>query len=109
MTPQQQKVLWGRSGGRCANCGKEILVEGRTGKAFPLAEQAHITGRSPRGPRGKSKASPAEREDASNYILLCPTCHMIIDKNPGDWPVERLREIKRKHEAHIRENGERAT
>jgi ferredoxin len=109
MTSQQQKVLWGRSGGRCANCGQEILAEGGTGKVFPLAEQAHITARSSRGPRGGSKASSAEREDASNYILLCPTCHTTVDKNPGDWPVARLIEIKRKHEDRVRKNGEQVT
>lgn len=62
--------------------------------------------RSPRGPRGDSKASAAEREDASNYLLLCPTCHTEVDKNLADWPVERLRQLKTDHEAWVRQAGE---
>jgi len=65
-----------------------------------------MTGRSLKGPRGKSKVTSAEREDANNHLLLCPNCHTLVDKNPGDWPVERLREIKRQHETRVRENGE---
>ena len=106
VTSAQLKVLWGRSGGCCARCRGLITAEGQHGKAFPLAEQAHMVARSDGGPRGEPDTSEAEREDATNYILLCPNCHTHVDKNHTDWPVERLRKLKAEHEAWVAQRGE---
>jgi len=65
---------------------------------FPLGEQAHIIGETESAPRGKSNLTTKERNSYFNLILLCPTHHTIIDKNPDDYTVEKLHLFKDQHE-----------
>lgn len=44
-----------------------------------------------------------DRETYDNLILLCPNHHSEVDKNPGPWPIERLRETKAEHERWVSE------
>ncbi len=101
---KELKLLWGRSGNRCAIC-KKLLTQDKeavTG-AFTLGEQAHIIGEKSDAPRGDSTLSTAERNSYHNLILLCPTHHTEIDKNTEDWPVEKLHITKSKHELWVME------
>lgn len=98
------KLLWGRSGGRCAfaDCRRRLCEDkANATESFPLGEQAHIVAEEDGGPRGKSVLTRDERNSYANLILLCPTHHVIIDKNTADYPVERLHLIKREHELHV--------
>ena len=56
------KLLWGRSGNRCAIC-QIILTQDKTkaSAAFTLGEQAHIVGEKEEAPRGKSPLTEEER------------------------------------------------
>ena len=97
------KLLWGRSGNRCAMCRIELSFDAQSASTVvPLGEQAHIVAREPGGPRGESSLTPAERDLYSNLILLCPTDHSRIDKAPKDHPVEELLRIKAEHEEWVR-------
>jgi hypothetical protein len=31
-----------------------------------------------------------------NILVLCPTCHTVVDKDPADYPAEMLRRWKRR-------------
>ena len=42
-----------------------------------------------------------ERDEYENIILLCPSCHKLIDKSPLQFPVEVLLQWKSKHEELI--------
>lgn len=97
MKTKDVKILWGRSGNRCAfpGCKIELTPDGATST---LGEMAHIVADSPNGPRGESTLTPDERDQYSNLILLCPTHHTQIDSNPEEWTVERLVRIKAEHE-----------
>ncbi len=98
------KLLWGRSASRCAFRECRIkLTQDKTvaSAAFPLGEQAHIIAEEPLGPRGQSPLLLVERNSYFNLILLCPTHHSVIDKNPEDYPVERLYIIKAEHELWV--------
>jgi len=106
LSEQGTKVLWGRSGGRCAKCKRPIIEDADDGHAYPIGDQAHIIGRSRSGPRGETDATTAERADVKNFVLLCGSCHDLIDKARDVWPVQRLVELKAKHEAWVREMGE---
>jgi hypothetical protein len=98
------KLLWGRSGNRCALCKAELSHDSETAnKSFPLGEQAHIIGETNGSPRGQSILSSDEREQYHNRILLCPTDHTIIDKNVDDWPVEKLHMKKTEHELWVQQ------
>lgn len=97
MKMKDVKLLWGRSGNRCAfpGCKIELTTDG---SETTLGEMAHIVADSPDGPRGESDLTPEARDNYSNLILLCPTHHTLIDKNPEEWTVEKLKLMKLEHE-----------
>lgn len=66
-----------------------------------MGEQAHIVGRGKNEARGKSNLTRKERDSYFNLILLCPTHHTLIDKNPQDYTVEKLHLLKDQHEYWI--------
>lgn len=99
------KVLWGRAAGMCSNpnCVEDltILLEGN--RSFNVGEMAHIVASSPEGPRGQVGDGIDKYE---NLILLCPTCHSMVDKSPeGVYPIELLFKWKSEHERRIRSLG----
>ncbi len=63
---------------------------------------AHIIAHSADGPRGNAQAGS---DSYDNLILLCPTCHTIVDKDPVGHPKELLLNWKNDHEKQIREKG----
>lgn len=99
-----RRKLWAASGGYCGNptCHKDLFALSDTGKILNIEELAHIIGQSQDGPRGEEGLSLNERDEFENIILLCPTCHTLIDKNPKLYPVELVREWKNNHEESIR-------
>lgn len=63
-----------------------------------IAEMAHVIPHGDEGPRHEDR--PTEDFDADgfeNLILLCPTCHTIIDKAPGFYPRSTLLGWKASH------------
>ena len=100
MQEREIKILWGRSGNRCAICKLELTPDGNK---ETLGEMAHIVARSKEGPRGISSLSIKDRDKYSNLILLCPTHHREIDKNFPDWSVDKLHRIKTEHETWVSE------
>lgn len=105
MREKDIKILWGRAASRCSICRHELTSDdGSTGSAYLIGEQAHIIGEKPKAPRGESPLDTDERNSYHNIILLCPNHHKEIDKNPVDWPVEKLHMIKDEHEQFVSEN-----
>ena len=98
------KLLWGRSGNRCAICQSPLTQDKNAITAsYTLGEQAHIVGEKEDAARGHSSLSADERDSYHNLILLCPTHHTEIDKNEKDWPVEKLHQKKSQHELWVME------
>ena len=55
-----------------------------------------------RSPRGSIHTLPVqERDQYDNLILLCPTHHSVIDKNPDEWSVEKIQDLKKSHESWV--------
>ncbi len=100
MREKDIKILWGRSGNRCAICKIELTPDG---DIITLGEMAHIVARNASGPRGESDLSSSERDNYSNLVLLCPTHHTQIDKIPDEWPVQKLHDIRNSHEKWVSE------
>ena len=100
------KLLWGRSGNRCAfpKCKIELTIGGAIST---LGEMAHVVAASSSGPRWKDGLTPEERDSYANRILLCPTHHTLIDKNPKEWTEERLKKVKDEHEKWVSEQLEK--
>lgn len=92
------KILWGRSGNRCAICKIELTPDG---EIETIGEIAHIVSRTQQGPRGEDILSLSKRDEYSNLILLCPNHHTEIDKFPNLWPSQKIHQTKEAHEKWV--------
>jgi hypothetical protein len=95
--------LFVRAAGRCEfdGCNENLLEHPTTLAAGNFAEMAHIVAFKPDGPRGMEGERPPEVNAVANLMLLCPTCHHLIDHQPTEFPRARLEGFKRDHEARI--------
>lgn len=84
-------MLFSRSAGRCNICKEEVPH---------IAERAHIIAHSTDGPRGDIQFI-GNTNSYDNLILLCPNCHSEVDKNPQNYPADKLRNIKLQHEQYV--------
>lgn len=106
-TPIPEKVkirLWGKAGGRCEyeGCNEQLYLDSLTQYEFNAAYIAHIIADSPKGPRGHETLSKELATDISNLMLMCDKHHRLIDKeDEAGHTVERLVEMKKKHELRI--------
>lgn len=98
------KLLWLKAGGRCEyeGCNNPLWRDDVTKRVFNSSYLAHIIADEPGGPRGDPMLSPQLAKDINNLMLLCDRHHRLIDKTDVEGhPVERLSEMKRKHEERI--------
>jgi len=65
-----------------------------------VGEICHIKAHHPKGPRYDTHQSDTERHAFQNLLLLCRNHHKVVDDDPEKYTVERLKEIKRQHEAN---------
>jgi hypothetical protein len=93
-----QKRLFAASAGYCQNpaCSHALFAEA-DGKAFHVAEMAHVFAASDQGPRGRSDLSEAERGAFENLIVLCANCHTMVDKAPAAFPDTMMLGWKSEH------------
>jgi HNH endonuclease len=66
-----------------------------------FSEYAHVVAFSDTGPRRHAAGRLDDINEVDNLMLLCATCHKLIDDRPSDYPVEVLRSYKTVHEARI--------
>lgn len=100
---QTRRILWRRSGDRCAVCQRRLVMHASEPYfESAIGSECHIVAPEPDSPRGSFPLTVEERDDYSNLILLCKVHHQLIDAQPHTYPVDKLREIKRRHEASIR-------
>jgi hypothetical protein len=93
-----RKLLWGKAANRCAICRRILSRPGGEGDPeIVVGEEAHIVGEKPGAARYRPLPA-TERDGYANRVLLCPTDHTEVDKQPRRWPEERLREVKAHHE-----------
>lgn len=90
-----QDYLWSESGGHCQNpaCRRDLHA---VSAQVSVSELAHIIPASPDGPRGDTSQhlDADQRAQADNILLLCPTCHTMIDKEPSTYPATLLHKWK---------------
>ena len=96
-----RKILWSKSGNRCAICKKHLVQKFEiTDANFIVGEECHIISSKENGPRGKvTKLS--DYDDDSNLILLCANDHKLIDDFPETFTYEILVNLKKNHEKWI--------
>lgn len=99
LTEATKRRLWSESGGYCANpqCATVLFDEAAD---TDFAEMAHIIPAATGGPRDVDAAQFSEKDRAhhSNVVLLCANCHTKVDKAPGIYPAELLRQWKSQHD-----------
>lgn len=96
--------LFSDSGGLCQkpDCRGELFQELGT-RRIHIAEIAHVFSASDDGPRADRELTEDERGAYENLILLCPTCHTVVDKAPDVFTDPIILEWKRTHRDKIRE------
>lgn len=66
-----------------------------------VGEIAHIVAAADQGSRGDPTMTNEARNRADNLILLCGDHHKLVDDQQNTYTVEKLRDIKRVHEATV--------
>ncbi len=93
--------LFASSAGFCQRpqCNTPLFIDLEE-KFIHFAEIAHIISASPMGPRGAGE-SGAALATFENLILLCPNCHVIVDKAHEEYPQSMLTAWKADHVSRI--------
>ena len=101
ISDRTRKLLWGRSGNRCALCRNLLSADAtHADPASVVGDECHIVARSPAGPRAGA-ISPEALDQEENLILLCKTDHKRVDDQPNYFTSERLRALKLAHETWV--------
>lgn len=89
------KRLYAKSSNQCAfpKCTAPIIVDG-----IAVGEICHIRARRKNGPRYDATLSSADRDSYANLLLLCRTCHKLVDSDPERYTSKLLEDIKCFHE-----------
>ncbi|MBN2595657.1 MAG: hypothetical protein JXR82_02620 [Marinifilaceae bacterium] len=99
-----KRKLWASSGGYCAkpDCHTDLFPFFEDKIITNIEELAHVVGQKKDGPRGNTSLPLIDRDEFENIILLCPTCHTTIDKNPKLYSESTILQWKNNHEESIR-------
>lgn len=96
---KDRKILWGRSGSRCAICRRPLVAAKTTQDAEAVVgDEAHIAAQSDGGPRFGDLPDGVDVDAYDNLILLCRVDHKKVDDQPRHFTAEKLRQVKREHE-----------
>ncbi len=90
----------------CGHCQKpdclDALFPIEMGGDKHIAEMAHVIPHGDAGPRHEDRPTGTfEADSFDNLILLCPTCHTKIDKDPEAFPRNILLGWKQNHLANL--------
>ncbi len=101
---KNQLFLFVVSGGRCEfnGCNRYLIEHPLTLAKGNYAQEAHIVAFKEAGPRGDTFPRPDDINAVENLMLLCPTCHKLIDDNKEQFTVTTLKKHKRDHEERIK-------
>ncbi len=103
LRPVRRQVVWAGGAGRCHICNADLVGDLMTGaEDANFGFVAHIVADTPTGPRGDAALSHELADDPANLMLLCYPHHLAVDVDEVDeYPVDRLLDIKRDHEARV--------
>jgi len=97
--PATRLRLFSEAAGHCQkpDC-LDTLFPVELGGDKHIAEMAHVIPHGEAGPRHEDRPAGEFDPDAfENLILLCPTCHTKIDKDPDGYPRNILLDWKQNH------------
>src|SRR5262245_6838655 len=104
ISEKTRKILWGRSGNRCAMCRQQLVVDPtETDSESVVGDECHIISGAKNGPRYDPTFPPENLDEVSNLILLCRVHHKMVDDQRETYTAEILRSIKANHEHWVEE------
>ena len=102
ITDKTRKLLWGRSGNRCAICKCELVMERvKSDGESVVGDECHIVAKEVDGPRGHEPVD-VSADHYDNLILLCKVHHKLVDDQPNHYTASSLHRVKREHEHWVR-------
>ena len=102
ISDKTRKILWGRSGNRCAICRREIVLDATlSDDASVVGDECHIVSPKEQGPRFDASSPEDQVDDPANLILLCRVHHKMVDDQCETYTVEVLRLLKANHEKWV--------
>lgn len=76
VSDRTRKILWARSGNRCAICRRPLVISKTAEDADSVVgEECHIVSALPKGPRYDPAAPQTLLDDVHNLLLLCSVHH----------------------------------
>lgn len=97
ITDKTRKILQAKSGKRCAICKTELIMNSKSINNIIVGDECHIISKQKNGPRYHPDHG-IKLDNYENLILLCKTHHILIDNDPEEYSVEKLKKIKKDHE-----------
>lgn len=93
-TSDAVRFLFAHSGNQCAfpDCGRSLIDK----RGNYVGQICHIEG--VKGERFNPAMTNEQRRAADNLVLMCYD-HHVETNDESVWPVERMRELKRRHES----------
>ena len=105
ITNKTRKLLWGRSGSRCAFCRARLIMQATPqGGASIVGDECHVVSGRRDGPRYDPSLPSDEVDSYSNLILLCRVHHKMVDDQSETFTADILRQLKENHERWVRES-----
>jgi hypothetical protein len=102
ISDKTRKILWGRSGNRCAICKRELVVDATsTDDESVIGDERHIISRQLNGPRHDPNCPENQFDSYENLILLCRVHHKMIDDQHETYTVSILGQMKSSHEVWV--------
>ncbi len=104
ISDKTRKILWGRSGNRCAVCRKKLVIdETELDAESVVGDECHIHSGAPRGPRHDPTLDVGTVDSLANLLLLCRVHHKMVDDQFETYTADVLRSIKSNHEQWVEE------
>jgi len=99
-----RKILWGRSGNRCAICKHELILSPTpSDDESVVGDECHIVSNHTDGPRYYPTFPKNQIDSYKNLILLCRVHHKMVDDQCKTYTSDTLRELKLNHEKWVSE------
>ncbi|MHB1457184.1 MAG: HNH endonuclease [Armatimonadota bacterium] len=104
ISDRTRKILWARSGNRCAICRSELILdsESTNDPDAVVGDECHISAKSPGFARYDSSNDGSGGDRYDNLLLLCKTHHKQIDDQFDKFTVSFLHNLKARHENWVR-------
>jgi hypothetical protein len=102
ISEKTRKILWGRSGNKCAKCRRELIIS-RTAAddESVVGDECHIVSGKNQGPRYDPTFPVEQLDEPENLILLCRVHHKMVDDQYDTYTVQVLRRLKENHERWV--------